>query len=161
MSPTKATTTTKRFDELRSQIDADPARRARVERDKSAMLRDLRRSLDLTQAAVAERLEVTQENVSQIERGEGDIRLSTLERYVAALGGKLELVATFPDRSVGLSVGPTGTVRRQRVPSGRAAVAARRTSRPKKAATSAASRSAKDAVKPKQAARGRRVPPRP
>jgi transcriptional regulator with XRE-family HTH domain len=156
MSPTKATTT-KRFDELRSQIDAEPTRRARVERHKATMLRDLRRSLDLTQAAVAERLEVTQENVSQIERGEGDMRLSTLDRYVSALGGKLDLVVTFPDRSVGLSVGPTGAARRQRVQSGRAAVAARRT---KKAAASADSRRAKDPVKPKQSPRGRRASPR-
>ncbi len=151
MSPPKAAKGTKRFDELRSQIDAEPARRARVEQHKAAMLGDLRRSLDLTQAAVAERLEVTQENVSQIERGEGDMQLSTLDRYVSALGGKLDLVVTFPDRSVGLSVGPTGAVRRQRARSGRAVVATRRT---KNAATSAAGRSSKEAVKPKQAQGG-------
>ena len=33
------------------------------------MLGELRRKLDLTQAIVADRLDVTQENVSQIERG--------------------------------------------------------------------------------------------
>lgn len=32
------------------------------------MLSEVRKSLDLTQAVVAERLEVTQESVSQIER---------------------------------------------------------------------------------------------
>jgi len=44
---------TKGFDKLREQIDADPVRRARVEDLKSAMLAELRRSLDLTQAAIA------------------------------------------------------------------------------------------------------------
>ena len=46
---------------------------------------ELRRYIDLTQAVVADRLDVTQEYVSQIERGEADVRLSTLSRYVEAL----------------------------------------------------------------------------
>lgn len=69
------------------------------------MLRELRRELDLTQVQLAERLEVTQENVSQIERGTTDVRVSTLRRYVEALGGRLELRATFPDRCVTLAIG--------------------------------------------------------
>jgi DNA-binding XRE family transcriptional regulator len=103
---TEAKTTRRRkgFDELRKQIDADPARRARVEEHKVAMLGELRRKLDLTQVAVADRLEVTQENVSHIERGD-DLRLSTLGRYVAALGGRLELRAAFPGETVTLNVG--------------------------------------------------------
>jgi hypothetical protein len=53
---------------------------------------------------VADRLEVTPENVSHIERG-ADVRLSTLDRYVAALGGRLELRAAFTDETVALSLG--------------------------------------------------------
>jgi transcriptional regulator with XRE-family HTH domain len=102
------------FDELREQIDADPARRAKVEEHKTAMLGELRRKLDLTQAIVADRLDVTQENVSQIERGEADVRLSTLSRYVEALGGRLEVRAAFPEETVALSVGSAGTIRRRR-----------------------------------------------
>jgi transcriptional regulator with XRE-family HTH domain len=102
------------FDKLRQQIDADPDRRASVEEHKTAMLAELRRSLDLTQAAIAERLDVTQENVSQIERGEADVRLSTLSRYVEALGGRLEVRATFPERTVELRVGKSGGLRRRR-----------------------------------------------
>lgn len=93
------------FDQLRAQIDADPLRRARVEEYKAQMLGELRRELDLTQMQLAERLDVTQENVSQIERGTTDVRVSTLRRYVEALGGRLELRATFPDRSVTLAIG--------------------------------------------------------
>ena len=109
MASRDAGASSKRFDELRKQIDTDPGRRARVEEYKAQMLGELRRELDLTQAALADRLNVTQENVSQIERGETDIRLSTLRRYVEALGGQLEMRATFPDRSVNLTVDKAGT----------------------------------------------------
>jgi hypothetical protein len=51
------------FDGLRKQIDADPARRAKVEEHKSVMLCEIRRKLDLAQAIVAEPLDVTSENV--------------------------------------------------------------------------------------------------
>jgi transcriptional regulator with XRE-family HTH domain len=114
MTPAKTTKSRKGFDELRKQIDADPARRANVEEHKTAMLSELRRKLDLTQAIVADRLDVTQENVSQIERGEADVRLSTLSRYVEALGGHLEVRAAFPEETVALSVGDAAMMRRRR-----------------------------------------------
>jgi transcriptional regulator with XRE-family HTH domain len=114
MTLSKPTKSRKGFDELRKQIDADPGRRAKVEEHKTAMLSELRRKLDLTQAIVADRLDVTQENVSQIERGEADVRLSTLSRYVEALGGRLEVRAAFPGETVALSVGSAGKMRRRR-----------------------------------------------
>lgn len=61
----------------------------------------LRRSRAISQQAVAEALEVSQPNVSRIEQEE-DLRLSTLARYIAALGGDLELRAVFPDGAVEL-----------------------------------------------------------
>lgn len=114
MTRAKTTRRPKRFDDLRKPIDADPTRRALVEEHKQEMLGELRRKLDLTQAVVADRLDVTQENVSQIECGEADVRLSTLGRYVEALGGRLEVRATFPGETVALKVGDTATMRRQR-----------------------------------------------
>ena len=132
MTTPKTTTSRKGFDELRKQIDADPARRANVEKHKTAMLGELRRKLDLTQAIVADRLDVTQENISQIERGEADVRLSTLSRYVEALGGHLEVRAAFPEEIVALSVGTAATMRRRRTRRDAAAavaVAAAKTSR--------------------------------
>jgi hypothetical protein len=54
---------TAKFDELRKQIDADPARRAKVEEHKTAMLGERRHKPDPTQAIIAEPLDVTQENV--------------------------------------------------------------------------------------------------
>lgn len=106
------------FDELRKQIDADPARRVKVEEHKTATLRELRHKLDLTQAIVADRLHVTQENISQIELGEADVRLSTLSRYVEALGGRLEVRAAFPEQTVALTVGTAATMRRRRTRAG-------------------------------------------
>jgi transcriptional regulator with XRE-family HTH domain len=114
MSKTKPARQPKRFAELRKPIESDPVRSARVEEHKAAMLGELRRKLDLTQAVVADRLDVTQENVSQIERGEADVRLSTLSRYVEALGGRLEVRARFPDETVALTLGQAATLRRQR-----------------------------------------------
>lgn len=60
-------------------------------------LRDLRRAQQLTQERMAELMGVEQENVSRLER-RADLLLSTLSSYVAAMGGKLRLVAEFPNR---------------------------------------------------------------
>ncbi len=78
------------------------------------MLGELRRQLDLTEATVADRLDVTQEKISQIERGEANVCLSTQSRYVEALGGHLEIRAAFPEETVSLSVGTAATMRRRR-----------------------------------------------
>ena len=60
-------------------------------------LRDLRKARRQTQARVAETLGINQENVSRIEQ-RSDLLLSTLSGYVGAMGGRLSLVAEFPDR---------------------------------------------------------------
>lgn len=60
-------------------------------------LRDLRRALDQTQAGVARTLGVGQDTVSRYER-QSDLLLSTLQSYIAAMGGELSLVAEFPER---------------------------------------------------------------
>ncbi len=60
-------------------------------------LRDMRKALEMTQATVAEALGIKQVNVSQMEK-RSDLLLSTLRKYVNAMGGELELVARFPDR---------------------------------------------------------------
>lgn len=141
MTTAKTTKSRKKFDELRKQIDADPARRTNVEKHKTAMLGELRRKLDLTQAIVADRLDVTQENISQLERGEADVRLSTLSRYVEALGGHLEVRAAFPEETVALTVETTKTMHRQRTRrrSAAAAKASRDTNAPRAKKTPAPS----------------------
>jgi transcriptional regulator with XRE-family HTH domain len=74
-------------------------RRANIERRASelATLKDLRQAVERTQEELAKSLGVGQDTISRIER-RSDMLLSTLRRYVEAMGGKLELVAEFPDR---------------------------------------------------------------
>ncbi|MGR8931663.1 MAG: helix-turn-helix domain-containing protein [Gammaproteobacteria bacterium] len=60
-------------------------------------LRELRRTLMLTQAYMADALGIGQESISRLEK-RTDVLLSTLHNYVNAMGGELRLVAEFPDR---------------------------------------------------------------
>jgi predicted transcriptional regulator len=50
-----------------------------------------RLSLGLSQTEVAARMRTSQSAVARLESGDADIRLSTLERYAAALGQELNL----------------------------------------------------------------------
>ena len=59
---------------------------------------DLRRALGLSQIAMAEDIGISQSAVSQLERS-GDLKLSTLRRYLSHLGAQLHLVAVFDDES--------------------------------------------------------------
>ena len=62
-------------------------------------LADVREARSASQGAVAQAMGVTQGRVSRIERG-GDLYISTLRRYVEALGGQLQLRAIFDDDEV-------------------------------------------------------------
>jgi len=67
---------------------------ALVARDRAHTLAEARQRMRLTQAQVAERMNVRQERVSAIERAEpGATEVRTLAAYVRALGGRLEIVA--------------------------------------------------------------------
>ena len=61
-------------------------------------LRDLRKAMGQTQAALAVKLGIKQENISRVEQ-RADMMLSTLNSYLAAMGGRLRLVAEFEDRA--------------------------------------------------------------
>lgn len=61
-------------------------------------LRELREEVDLTQREVAERMGVTEQCVGTIEKTElTRLRLHTVERYVAACGGRIRLEVQFGD----------------------------------------------------------------
>lgn len=59
-------------------------------------LQEIRKSKNLTQDSMAKLLGIKQENVSRMERRD-DMRLSTIQEYIEALGGTLQITATFPD----------------------------------------------------------------
>jgi DNA-binding XRE family transcriptional regulator len=62
-----------------------------------ATLKDLRQAVQQTQAQMAAALGVRQDTISRLEK-RSDMLLSTMRHYVESMGGKLELVAKFPDR---------------------------------------------------------------
>lgn len=74
-------------------------RRAKIERraQELATLKDLRQAVERTQEDLAAALGVGQDTISRLEQ-RSDMLLSTLRRYVEGMGGKLELVAQFPNR---------------------------------------------------------------
>jgi transcriptional regulator with XRE-family HTH domain len=76
--------------------------------DAEVRLADVRTRRGISQATVADALEVSQPNISRIEQ-EDDVYLSTLVRYVAALGGDLEVRAVFPEETITLLREPDGT----------------------------------------------------
>lgn len=96
----------RKWEDIRGEMT--PARRAKVDQIKRAMeegqrLYDLRLARGLTQIDLAEALGLSQSRVSRIEHGE-EPHLSTVRRYVEALGGRLELRAVFDDEAVELTV---------------------------------------------------------
>jgi len=98
---------TKDLTDIRRRRPLDPDARQRVDTIKRAMrlevaLSELREMRGVSQRSVAEELKTSRPNVSRIE-SEVDVRLSTLERYIEALGGKLEIHAVFDDQDVKLS----------------------------------------------------------
>lgn len=62
-------------------------------------LQDLRQKRHLTQQQLAERLNLQQAAVSKME-GQSDMHIGTLQRIITAMGGKLKLVAQFPDEEI-------------------------------------------------------------
>jgi transcriptional regulator with XRE-family HTH domain len=61
-------------------------------------LNELRGALDISQEELAELLNKKQAAISRLER-RSDMHVSTLREFVKALGGKLEIIAQFPDAS--------------------------------------------------------------
>jgi transcriptional regulator with XRE-family HTH domain len=92
----------KSFRELKEKMS--PERREKIEDRAQAILismalQELRQTRHLTQQELAEILRVNQAALSKMEN-QTDIRVSTLRKLLAAMGGKLKLVAEFPDGDV-------------------------------------------------------------
>jgi DNA-binding XRE family transcriptional regulator len=89
------------IDRLRKGLSAERKRkiaaRAATIIAEERSLQELRRAHKLTQKKMAEVLGVGQDSVSRLEQ-RSDLLISTLRGYVEAMGGKLSLVAEFPDQ---------------------------------------------------------------
>ena len=112
------------FRELREQFHASPEYAELMERRRAAQqaeiadavqrLTALREERGVKQAEIAQAWDSSQGNVSRFEHTQ-DPYLLTVARYVAALGGQLEVRAIFPDQAVDLIPGeptPVPTKRR-------------------------------------------------
>src|ERR1700724_2389446 len=81
-----------------------PSWHAAVEERKQELLaamplQELRRARQLSQEQLAEELGATQPEISKMEH-RADMYVSTLRRFVEAMGGELEIIARFPDGTV-------------------------------------------------------------
>jgi predicted transcriptional regulator/plasmid maintenance system antidote protein VapI len=75
--------------EVRQSLDADAT--AKI----GESLKEMRKLSGLTQAEMAKRLDVGQASVSKVEKGRADVQVSTIQKYIEALGGTLQLNAAF------------------------------------------------------------------
>jgi hypothetical protein len=97
---------TKRWDEATRHLREESgdeermaAARARLGEEQATYFRhlhELRGARHMTQVALAKQLNMVQPSVSRLER-QADLYVSTLRRYIEALGGRLEIHAIFPD----------------------------------------------------------------
>jgi len=95
-----------KWSETLAKSKLSPERRARIQADVEQELlemnlQELRKAAGGTQADVAAKTGMAQADVSRTESPE-DHRLSTLRRYVKALGGELEVNAVVNGRRVRL-----------------------------------------------------------
>lgn len=84
-----------------------PAQRRDIEEMKKQMiaampLHQLRQARALTQKELAETMRVNQPAVSKLEK-RTDAYISSLRSYIEAVGGKLKIVAEFPDGEVAIT----------------------------------------------------------
>jgi DNA-binding XRE family transcriptional regulator len=82
---------------LRAQMRPESQRevQARVKRT-LRHLDEIRKARGMTQVTLASSMGVTQAQITKVEH-QADLYVSTLRRFIEAMGGELELVARFPD----------------------------------------------------------------
>jgi DNA-binding Xre family transcriptional regulator len=90
------------FRELQRKMT--PGSRARSEAKANAMLKDmplneLRAARAMTQEELGNKLGLKQAAISRMER-RTDVYVSTLAKFVEAMGGQLEIREVFPDGSI-------------------------------------------------------------
>ncbi|MDP9785743.1 XRE family transcriptional regulator [Pseudomonas fluorescens] len=92
----------KKFSDLIACRSPDSQARAQVLYQKlraEMPLHELRQAQELSQDALAKALHINQAAVSKMER-RTDMYISTLRNYIRAMGGELEIIATFPEGQV-------------------------------------------------------------
>lgn len=62
-------------------------------------LAEVRKAMSLTQVDLAEMLHIKQAAIARLEK-RTDMYISSLRKYITALGGELDIVARFPEGDV-------------------------------------------------------------
>lgn len=87
----------------RIRKDMSPARRKKISKRAQELLAEemtlseLRKAHKLTQQRLAKNLGIGQDQISKLEQ-RSDLLLSTLRNYIEAMGGKLTIMAEFPEQ---------------------------------------------------------------
>lgn len=81
-----------------SSQEREEIRRKAGEKIAAVRLRQMRQAQRVTQKTLAQAMGLSQSALSELER-RPNITLETLQRYVEALGGRLEIRAVFQKRS--------------------------------------------------------------
>lgn len=92
----------KNFKELRQALSPEAQEKAAVLAKKlraEMPLHELRQAHGLSQATIADILDVRQPSVANMEKNV-DMYISTLRKYIAAMGGTLNIIAEFPEGEV-------------------------------------------------------------
>jgi transcriptional regulator len=94
----------KKFSELVARMSPESRARSAAlaeQRMREMPLVEVRRRLNLSQEAVADKMGTSRSSVSRLER-RSETHLCELRRYVEATGGKLEITARFHDGEIRL-----------------------------------------------------------
>jgi DNA-binding transcriptional regulator YiaG len=88
--------------ETMTKRDQRRAHQLSLEDVREMELAELREALEIRQEDLAEKLKVTQATISRLER-RPNVLLGSLASYIDGLGGRLELRAVLPNRTVRLT----------------------------------------------------------
>jgi transcriptional regulator with XRE-family HTH domain len=90
------------FNKLKSSMSAQSQGRIQKKLKKlrhDMALAEVRKAMSLTQVDLAEMLHIKQAAIARLEN-RTDMYISSLRKYITALGGKLDIVARFPEGDV-------------------------------------------------------------
>ncbi len=98
----------KKLSELMKKVDPTVVNAARAQADQEIFelrLAQLRRTAEMSQHDIAIALGISQPSVANLEKRGHEVKISSLKRYIEALGGKLSLDVELSDgRHIGINV---------------------------------------------------------
>lgn len=98
----------KQLSELIKKVNPAVVQAARSKADEEVFelrLAQLRQTVEMSQHDLAVELGISQPSVANLEKRGHEVKISSLKRYIEALGGKLSLDIEFTDgRHIGINV---------------------------------------------------------